>query len=164
MFTDTRDSSDVNPEGIAQGIYTRTVECITHKHLVGGGLTCLYNCRHTNYYCAFCLYHVVLYTKPGILCWATSGSWSLFLLVVSQQTSCWSLRAFLHSFTPGTRSSNFWQRIPLTGWQIIIIFAMSMNNLKSPTNVMITATVLIKFCTRGLVWRGERLNKFSWTV
>ena len=60
----------------------------------GGGLTGLYHCRDTNYCHASRLYHVLFSDQTGTLRQATSGSGSLILLVVSQQTSRRLLRAF----------------------------------------------------------------------
>ena len=59
-----------------------------------GGLTGLYHCRHINYCRASRLYRVLFSDQTGMLRRTTSGSGSLILLVVSQQTSHWLLRAF----------------------------------------------------------------------
>ena len=89
MFTgNTRDSSGVNPEGKAWGIYIWTVSCVTRKHW-WGGLTGLYHCWHTNHACR--LYRVLFSTQTGMLHWATSGSRSPILLIVSH---CRSLHGF----------------------------------------------------------------------
>ena len=61
-----------------------------------GGLTGLYHCRHTNYYRAFHLYHVWLFsaTKPERSAVQASASDPTYCLVVSQQISLRLLHAF----------------------------------------------------------------------
>ena len=92
-----------------------------------GGLTGLYHCRHTKSLSCFTFTVSLLY-QTGMFHQATSGSRSLILLVVSQQTSCQSLHAFcgaftvFYSFTLNAQSSKFWQRISLSPycqhWQL----------------------------------------------
>ena len=83
----TRDSSGVNPEGEARGIYNLDCrECITRKHL-RGWFDWFVPLQAYNYCCASRLYRVLFYGQTGMLCQATFGSVSLILLVVSQQTS-----------------------------------------------------------------------------
>ena len=116
----TRDSSGVIPEGFALGIYIWTVECITCKlrwGVVWLVCTTLAKVPLQAYKLSSCFS-----SSPCSLCYrngtfrrATSGSGSLVLLVVPQQTSRWSLRAFCTpwscSISWNGQSSNFWRLI-----------------------------------------------------
>ena len=55
---------------------------------MGGGLTNLYHCRHTNY-CGFLPLPCSLFYQTGTLCWATSGSGSLILLDEGSTARSW---------------------------------------------------------------------------
>ena len=114
----TRDSSGVNPEGKARAIYIWTVSCITHKYW-WGWFNWLVPLQAYKLSSCFSLLLFSLFYQIGTLRQASSGSGSLILLVVSQQTSCQSLHAFC---TPwpcsilsawNVQSSKFWQRTSL---------------------------------------------------
>ena len=96
MFTcNTWDSSGINPESEARGIYIWTVECITPKHLEVCGLTGLYHCRHTNYHCAFRLYHARSLFYQTRMLWAVDPSYC-WLYPNKQAVDCFMLFACLY--------------------------------------------------------------------
>ena len=130
----------------------------------GGSLTGLYHCRHTNYYCAFRLCHVLFWNA---LCQATSGSRSLILLevlVVFQQASCQSFHAFCPPLpcsilSPGTlsrASSGSGSLCPILLALADYLIVTSMNNHKSPTNATITAN--------WIAHRGVYAYMVGWTM
>ena len=90
VFTrNTRDSSDVNPESKTQRLSQR--ELVNTNRGWFEWLVPLLAYKLTS--CFLPLPYSLFY-QTGTLCRATSGSGSLILLVVSQQTSHWSLCAF----------------------------------------------------------------------
>ena len=139
----TQDSSGVNPEGKAQRLSRR--ELINTNRGWFEWLVPLL--AYKLMLCFLPLPHSLFY-QTGTLRRATSGSGSLILLVVSQQTSHWSLCAFcmpadLSACAVGTGR---------------LLIVRSIYNITGPTNARIAlrdviinrvSTSVIKFCLRG---------------
>ena len=110
----TRDSSVVNPEGEARGIYIWTVECITRKHRWGWfdwfvplQAYKLSSC-FSSLPCSLCY-------RNGTFRRVTSGSGSLVLYIPANKPSIASCfcTPWLCSISWNGQSSNFWQQISL---------------------------------------------------
>ena len=100
MFThNTWDSSGVKPEDKAWGIYTWTVECITHKHRWGVvWLAC--TTAGIQIIVMFLTFTMFSFLPTGMLRFWQRIS---HMLAVSQQTSCRSLHGFLVLTVPFSR-------------------------------------------------------------
>ena len=132
-----------------------------------GGLTGLYYCKHTNYYRDFRLQRVLFCYQTRMLHQATSGSGSLILLVESKQASRQSLHASHASLPcsillPETLSwaSSARDSFAHTVDNGRLLIVMSMSNLNSLTNAMITARLKIELHSQGYGGWGKGLNKF----
>ena len=136
----------------------------------GGGLTGLYIVPLQANKLLLCFSPLLssLFYQSGTPHQATSGSGSLILLVVSQQTSHRSLHAFLVPLScsilpPGTLSHASSGSESLSPYTVGAgRFAMSMNNLKSPTNAMHAQPSYKLNCivhTEGYGGWGKGLNK-----
>ena len=160
MFTcNTWDSSGVNPEGKARGIYIWTVLCIIYKHRLGVVWLACTTAGIQNII-------MLLFYQTEMLRRATSGSRSIIMLVVSQQTSRWSFHAFCAPWPcsilpPGTlsRASSDSRSSARTVGAGRLLIVLSMNNITGPTNARTEPSCKLNCTQQGEVG-GYRLNKF----
>ena len=122
-------------------------------HTNGGGLTGLYHCWHTNYCYAS---RLSLFYQTGTFRRAPSGSESLLLLVVSQQTSHRSIHAFhipwlfscLECSVKEVLTEDLSARAVGAGRLLI---ARSMNNITGPTDARTEPGYKLNCTRRGTV-------------
>ena len=130
----------------------------------------LYYCRHTNYRCAFRLYHVLFSTKPELsteqllavdlsYCWLYPSKQAGDRFMLFARLDC-VLFSHLQCSVEHVLTANLSACTVGAG---ILLITRSMNIITGPTNTRTEPGYNLN-CTQRVVGWGERLNKSHWAI